>query len=195
MHMYRYSNFLFVYFQIKSLKFKVGLRRPFTGVPTEYQRQFQWHEPAPKETPLLNNQHTHHSSKYPTTVRTSNRDSSQGICNQCQHRGDQHQTSESTDSEDVIVPQEDPINTHQQVNNKKKLSPRKADKYDVHGQKQKNFIQDLMSKQSERKAQIAKNAHKKMIRHFVTEYQRQFGKSNSKKAKKNKAKFGKVCVF
>ncbi len=114
------------------------------------------------------------------------------MCHECQDREDEHQSRQvqSESSEEVITLQEVPTNTHRQFNRKKKRSPKKADKYNVHGQKQKQFVQDLMSKQSERKAQIAKNAHKKMIRHFVTEYQRQFGKSNAKKAEKNKAKSG-----
>ena len=196
----------------KAFKFKAGFRRPKSIVSTTYQREFNWPDPPPSETPLLQAQHTLHSH-HPTSTHTHNGEAPL-TTNGCIH--DHTEQNRFQDSHDpnrrkqVNTQSPDSNPTHpddHQINGgtgvtriskasktslKRKHSPKKPDKCPHHrhdrGEKQRQFIEDLMSKQERRedkKAQRAKRAHKMMVKQFVTEYQRNFGKfKKTGKAKK-----------
>lgn len=105
------------------------------------------------------------------------------------HDQDGSLSAQNQESDQIEAP-EDPQDSIELA--PKKHSPEKAHKHSSRNQRQRQLIQGLMSKQSrksEPKIQPAKN-HKRKVKHFVTEYQRQFGKSNVRKAKKTKESSG-----
>ena len=196
----------------KAFKFKAGFRRPHSIVSTTYQREFNWPDPQPPETPLLQAQHTVHS-QHPTCTHTHNEDTPP-ITNGCHHDHTEHiqfqdshdpyhrkQTNTQPPNSSSNPPGNDQnrgtggrsVSKASKTSLKRKHSPKKPDKCPHHrhvrGEKQRQFIQDLMSKQDgrdDKKAQRAKRAHKMMVKQFVTEYQRNFGKSKKTgKAKKS----------
>ncbi len=209
-----YSVLLELSLQIKSLKFKAGFRRPFSDESTEYKREFRWHElPSSAKSPILdNNQSTNNTNKQTTTVRgkpaptthgkqrralPSNirEESSHRVCDTCQYK-EQNGIQREKSSEDVTTAllshQSSPdVHEHQ----KKKSSPKKPDISRVHGVKQKQFIQSLLSKQPEKDEKKSKRTHRMKIRQFVTEYQREFGKKRIQKAKKQELSKEVSCMY
>ena len=150
--------------------------------------------------------HGHNGEGAPSATNGYNhsqsKESQLQYCHDCDHR--RHGDDQRPVSSPSSMPHADKNRMGKDVKNppkanlkRKQCSPKKPDKcrhhhhHHIRGEKQSRFIQDLMSKQEagrdDKKAQRAKRVHKKMVKQFVTEYQRNFGKSYvGKSSKKSK---------